>query len=224
MPTTEELPDSDEARRRLTQPLGGVLYFFAMLVTAFVLLGLVALAFGSHSVTILGFGHGPACASVSLNGVPIEGSGPTIPGLRPGASALTVPSSVCVTQPSAGQRALSILTTLPSALLYLAIVVLVFRLLIIVRRLGPFVVPVASRLRFLAWFVLIGSALALVAQNIAGSYFLASTLRGPVPIAGNALSGISSLWVPLLAACGLLTLARIMRTGARMQDDLAGTV
>jgi hypothetical protein len=63
-----------------------------------------------------------------------------------------------------------------------------------------------------------------VAQNIADAYFLASTVRGPVPIADNALSGISSMWVPLLAACGLLTLARIMRTGARMQDDLAGTV
>ena len=224
MPTTEELPDSDEARRRLTQPLGGVLYFFAMLVTAFVLLGLFALAFGSHSVTILGFGHGPACASVSLNGVPIEGSGPTIPGLRPGASALTVPSSVCVTQPSAGQRALSILTTLPSALLYLAIVVLVFRLLIVVRSLGPFVVPVVSRLRFLAWFLLIGSVAATVTQNIAAAEFLASAVNQPVPVAGDALTGVSHLWVPLLGACALLTLARIMRTGARMQDDLAGTV
>ena len=29
MRATAELPDTDEARRRLTQPLGGVLYFFA---------------------------------------------------------------------------------------------------------------------------------------------------------------------------------------------------
>jgi hypothetical protein len=30
--------------------------------------------------------------------------------------------------------------------------------------------------------------------------------------------------VPLLIACGLLTLARVIRVGARMSDDLAGTV
>ena len=224
MPTTEELPDTDEARRRLTQPLGGVLYFFAMLITAFVLLGLVTVAFGSHNVQILGIGHGPACADVPLNGVPIEGSGPTIPGLHPGATALAAPTSVCVTHPSASQRMLSILTTAPSAVLYLAIVVLVFRLLIVVRSLGPFVVPVVSRLRFLAWFLLIGSVAATVTQNIAAAEFLASAVNQPVPVASDALSGVSSLWVPLLVACALLTLARIMRTGARMQDDLAGTV
>jgi hypothetical protein len=224
MRATAELPDTDMARRRLTQPLGGVLYLFAMLITAFVVLGLLAVAFGSHDVQILGIGHGPACADVPLGGVTIEGSGPTIPGLHPGATAAAVPTSVCVTRPSASQRILSILTTAPSAVLYLAIVVLVFRLLIVVRLLGPFVVPVASRLRFLAWFVLIGSVLALVGQNIAGALFLASTISQPVPVAGDALSGLTNLWVPLLAACALLTLARIMRTGARMQDDLAGTV
>jgi len=46
-----------------------------------------------------------------------------------------------------------------------------------------------------------------------------------VPVVSDALAGlVPGVWVPLLAACGLLTLARIMRTGARMQDDLAGTV
>jgi hypothetical protein len=44
-----------------------------------------------------------------------------------------------------------------------------------------------------------------------------------VPVASDALSG-SIVGIPLLAACGLLTLSRIMRVGARMRDDLAGTV
>ena len=224
MRTTAELPDSDEARRKLTQPLGGVLYFFAMLISAIVLLVLVSLAFGSRDATILGIGRGPVCADAPLNGMPMESS-TVLVGLEPGATASTTSMSVCVQHPSAGQRALNIATTAPDAVLYLAIVLLVLRLLTVVRRLGPFVAPVASRLRFLAWFVLIGSLLASVGQNIAGAYFLASTTSEPVPIISDALAGlVPGVWIPLLAACGLLTLARIMRTGARMQDDLAGTV
>lgn len=37
-------------------------------------------------------------------------------------------------------------------------------------------------------------------------------------------AGLGVLFVPLLIACGLLTLARVIRVGARMSDDLAGTV
>ena len=225
MPTTEELPDTDEARRRLTQPLGGVLYFFAVLAAGLVFIGLGSLAFGSQDMSILGVGRGPACVDAYLNGISMTGTDPTIIGLRPGASSGTggtIP--VCVMHPTASQRALEILSTAPESVLHLAIVLLVLQLLIVVRRLGPFVVPVVSRLRFLAWFLLVGSVAATVTQNIAAAEFLASAVNQPVPVAGDALTGVSNLWVPLLVACALLTLARIMRTGVRMQDDLAGTV
>jgi Protein of unknown function (DUF2975) len=221
---TAELPESDEARRKLTQPLGGVLYFLALLTTAIALIGLGSLAFGATDISILGVGRGPACVDAYLNGISMTGEGPTITGLRPGASngtGGTVP--VCVQHPTTGQRALEILSTAPDTVLYLAIVLLVLQLLLVVRRLGPFVVPVASRLRFLGWFVLIGSVAATVAQNLGAAYFLARAVDQPVPVVSDALNG-SIVGIPLLAACGVLTLARIMRVGARMQDDLAGTV
>ena len=224
MPRTAELPESDEARRKLTQPLGGVLYFLAVLTVGIALIGLGSLAFGATDISILGVGRGPACVDAYLNGISMTGEGPTIIGLQPGASngtGGTVP--VCVQHPTTGQRALEILSTAPDTVLYLAIVLLVLQLLLVVRRLGPFVVPVASRLRFLGWFVLIGSVAATVAQNLGAAYFLARAVSQPVPVASDALSG-SIVGIPLLAACGLLTLSRIMRVGARMQDDLAGTV
>ena len=224
MRTTAELPDSDEARRKLTQPLGGVLYFLMALTAGIALIALGSLAFGATDISILGVGRGPACVDAYLNGISMTGEGPTIIGLRPGASngtGGTVP--VCVQHPATGQRALEILSTAPDTVLYLAIVLLVLQLLLVVRRLGPFVVPVASRLRFLGWFVLIGSVAATVAQNLGAAYFLARAVSQPVPVASDALSG-SIVGIPLLAACGLLTLSRIMRVGARMQDDLAGTV
>jgi hypothetical protein len=50
-------------------------------------------------------------------------------------------------------------------------------------------------------------------------------VTGSVPAVRDAVNaGIAVLFVPLLIACGLLTLARVIRAGARMSDDLAGTV
>ena len=46
-----------------------------------------------------------------------------------------------------------------------------------------------------------------------------------MPVASNAVNGlINGLLLPALIACGLLTLARVIRVGTRMSDDLAGTV
>jgi hypothetical protein len=102
-------------------------------------------------------------------------------------------------------------------------VLLVLQLLTVIRRQGPFAMPVVRRLRFLAWFLLIGSVAVTVGQNIAAAYFLASAVSQPVPVASDAITSPIPA-IPFLVACGLLTLARILRVGARMQDDLAGTV
>jgi hypothetical protein len=130
---------------------------------------------------------------------------------------------VCVPHPDAGQRALAFLTAAPGALVGLAVLALVGWLLLTVRREGPFAPRVAGILRFLGWFVPAAWLAAQVAHNLASAYFLASAETEPVPAADDAFSGLSVL-MPLLAACTLLTLARIMRVGSRMRDDLTGTV
>jgi hypothetical protein len=226
MGATRDLPDSDQARRKLTQPLSGVLYFFAVFFAGIMLIGFGSLAFGANNTTIFGIGRGPVCVDAYLNGISLTGTGPTIIGLRPGVSSGgtggTLP--LCVMNPTAGQRALEILTAAPSPLLYLAIVLLVLQLLTVIRRQGPFAMPVVRRLRFLAWFLLIGSVAVTVGQHIGAAYFLASAVSQPVPVASDTLTGSSIPAIPFLVACGLLTLGRILRVGARMQDDLAGTV
>lgn len=225
MRATQELPDSDEARSKLTQPLSGVLYFFAVFIGGIGLIGLGSLAFGANNMSIFGIGRGSACVDAYLNGIATQGTGLVITGLRPGASngtGGTLP--LCVMHPTAGQRALEILTAAPSPLFYLAIMLLALQLLTVIRRQGPFAMPVVRRLRFLAWFLLIGSVAVTVGQHIGAAYFLASAVSQPVPVASDVLTGSSIVVIPLFVACGLLTLARILRVGARMQDDLAGTV
>ena len=219
---TGELPDSDEARRKLTQPLSGLIYVIAVLIGTLIAIGFTSLALGSGGITVLGVG-GPACVTASINGVSLDSS-PVLHGIRPGATAGSGSTvTVCVQHPSSGQYALSFLTQAPTALLMLAILALVVRLLIVVRRRGPFVTQIASGLRFLAWFILAGGVAATAVQSAASAYFLQTTISDPVPVLADTISGMNP-WVPVLAACSLLTLARIMRVGARMQDDLAGTV
>ena len=224
MRETAEMLDSDRAHRKLAEPLHGAVVLFARLAAAMLAIGF-ALALWSGNVTVLGFGRGPACTNVSLNGLSTIGTGNVLEGTRPGASSDLADVGVCVMQPSGGQRALGVLTSAPEALLYAAIVLLVLRLLVVVRRRGPFVVQVAARLRFLAWFVLAGSITASIIQHVAAGYLVATAIRQPVPIASDAIAAVvPTLLLALLVACGLLTLSRMMRAGARMQDDLAGTV
>jgi hypothetical protein len=220
---TAELPDSEEARRKLTQPLSGLFFFIAVLLAGVFGAALVALALGAGGITVFGLGGGPACVTGSINGVSVD-STTALSGIRPGATAGTGSTvTVCVQHPSAGQHVLAFLTEAPNGLLFLAILVLVLRLLVVVRREGPFVTRVAGRLRFLGWFILAAGLAATLVQSAATAYLLQTTISDPVPVLIDTINGANP-WVPVLAACALLTLARIMRAGTRMQDDLAGTV
>jgi hypothetical protein len=65
----------------------------------------------------------------------------------------------------------------------------------------------------------------VVGRSLAQSAFVSTVLTGPAPAVRNAAeAGLAVIFVPLLIACGLLTLARVIRAGAQMSDDLAGTV
>ena len=109
--------------------------------------------------------------------------------------------------------------------MYLAVILLLGQLLRSVRTAGPFAVTVARRLRFLGWLVLTGSVIVAAGQSAAQSAFASTVLTGPVPAARDAVqAGLAVVLVPLLLACGLLTLARVIRAGAQLSDDLAGTV
>jgi uncharacterized membrane protein len=133
--------------------------------------------------------------------------------------------NVCANQPTAGQRLLVTLGQAPSNVFYVAVLMLLWHLLRAVRREGPFAVVISRRLRFLAWFILAGSLAVAAGQEVAKSYFAGTVVTDPVPIASNAITAATNGLVPaLIIACGLLTLARVIRAGARMNDDLAGTV
>jgi hypothetical protein len=219
-------PDLDAAPdqgtdRKLTQPLGGAVKF--ILVVAAVLVGIVLIFAVFGTIQLGGLGSGPACTGVRLDGITV--AGPAVAHLQPGATSSASQVTLCASHPSVGQRALVSLTWVPAVALYLAVVLLLAQLLRAVRTAGPFAVTVARRLRFLGWFILAGSVIVAAGQSAAQSAFASTVAAGDGPAVGHAVSaGIAVLLVPLLITCGLLTLARVIRAGAQMSDDLAGTV
>lgn len=177
-------------------------------------------------MSVFGFGSFTACADVPLNGLTEAGSGNMLAHIKPQAYASADGQlSVCVNPPTTGQRILATLAQAPPAVLYLAILLLLWQLLRTIRKDGPFALLVARRLRFLAWFLLAGWAVVAAGQSLAQSAFASTVISDPIPAASNVISVLTgSLVLPVLIACGLLTLARVIRVGARMSDDLAGTV
>jgi hypothetical protein len=210
--------------RKLTEPLGNVVSWFLLVTAGLFALFLVLAPFDSQ-ISVWGFGHGSVCADVSSNTLAIGGTGDFVVHMKPGASSYPREMGLCVDRPTAGQRILVTLTQAPAFALYVALLLLLWQLLRTVGAAGPFDLLVSRRLRFLAWFILAGSLVVAAGQAAARSIFASTVVTDPVPVAGNVTSDlISAVFTPLLIACGLLTLARVIRVGAQMRDDLAGTV
>jgi hypothetical protein len=216
--------ETGQARRRLTQPLERVV-FVLMVATAGLFFSSLINAAWDRNLIFYGFGPGSACAEVPDNGLVDSGAGSLLAHMRSGGFASYTQVLVCVAHPTAGQRALVTLARAPHTVFYVLALFLLWQLLRTVRRVGPFDVAVSRRLRFLAWFVLAGSLVVAAGQSAASGLFAASAVTDPVPVVTNGLNAVLSAVIPpLIIACGLLTLARVIRLGAEMNEDLAGTV
>jgi len=132
----------------------------------------------------------------------------------PTMAVLGVPSSAESEPLIRGMRAMAVLGLVTVPLHY----VILGRLRDIVesvRAQDPFMVPNASRLRSIAWALLGLQLLSLVIGAIAG---FVSTPAHPLHVdAGFSTAG----WLAVLL---LFVLARVFTEGARMRDDLEGTV
>ena len=220
-------------RRRITEPLSGAVWLTTCVIVAGIAVPLLLTPLLGGRIGMFGFGLTGACATVTLNGV--AGTNQPVGPLKPGASSsLSSAGNVdlCAGHPTVAQRFLVALTQAPTTLLWLAVLVLLLLLVRTVRRRGPFDISVTRRLRFLAWFVLAAWLAVQAVQSYAAAAFTATvyspSARNPaaVPVVADTINGVLSTdWIPLLlVVCGVLTLARIIRIGAQMHDDLAGTV
>jgi hypothetical protein len=212
-------------REKLTEPLASVTeYFGALMLLALAVFGGLW-AFGSGS-----FG-GSQSLCESQPGITYGGSWqPADVAARPGAS-MNVNTTVqaCAVHPGIGQWALYGLAQVPTVLAWCGVLLLLWRLVRIADREGPFTPAVATAMRRLGWFILAGS-LTVALLRALGVYLLLDGMltgqtTGATMIPGLVWGVVRSVMpVPALAGAALLSLARIFRVGVAMNDELKGTV
>jgi hypothetical protein len=144
---------------------------------------------------------------------------------QPGASVgINGTLQACALHPSLSQRFLYSFTGWPSALVWAAVLFLLWRLVRTASLNGPFTVPVAAGMRRLGWLIILGSLAAASAQGAATDALLNTLLRAQNDFGDAVPRFLSVLPVPLLAGAALLTFARIIRRGAAMDEEIRATV
>jgi hypothetical protein len=212
---------------KLTEPLATTTAVFGMLFAAVTIAAAVATLVGTG--TLGGLGHARVCVTdPNIGGG--DGTNPFTGAYaaRPGAQLQppNAPLSACALHPGFGQHLLYSLIAMPQVLLWGGILLLLWRLLVIARRGGPFTARVAGAMRVLGWYIIAGSVFAAAIAQLA-TVLLLGALVSPRP-EGIGLVAVAALRVlvpvPALAGAALLTFARIVRLGAAMDDELRGTV
>ena len=212
-------------RPKPTEPLETVTAFFATFLLLTLAAGMVFALTGSGSFG--GFGHHPICATQPNTGYGGEGWSSHL-GIthRPG-TAITMNGTLqaCALHPGIGQRVLYTLMTLPSDLVWVAVLILLWRVIRAARQTGPSTAAVAVAMRHLGWLIIAGAAAAAAIQGIALDWLL-NTMLTPATGYGDAFVGAfrALLPVPVLAGAALLSFARIIRLGAAMDDEIKATV
>jgi Protein of unknown function (DUF2975) len=214
--------------RKLTEPLETTAAVFGSLFAAVLILAGVATLVGTGSLG--GLGHTQVCVTdPNITGGNSETSPFThVYAAKHGAQLQppNTPLSVCATHPGLGLHVLNSLTVIPQTLLWGGILLLLWRLLVIARRSGPFTARVAAAMQVLGWYIIAGAFLAAAIEHLA-TVLLLDALVAPAPqgIGAVAVAALEALVpVPALAGAALLTFARIVRLGAAMEDEIQGTV
>lgn len=212
-------------RQKLTEPLGFVTTLFGGLLLFAFAAGLALSVAGRGSIG--GFGSTTVCVAQPNTGYSGDDWTRHLGiAARPGTS-VTINGTLqaCAAHPSIGQRVLSSLMSLPSALVWAAVLFLLWRLMRAARRTGPFTVGVAAAMRRLGWLIIVGSVVAGAVQGFATDQLLNTMLVAPNDSGDAITQAIHALLpVPLLVGAALLTFARIIRVGAAMDDEIKATV
>ncbi|MFD3325672.1 DUF2975 domain-containing protein [Streptomyces sp. NPDC058701] len=210
---------SEVEDRKLLEPLSTVVYGGLRLLIGLFLAGLVLNAVNGS----VPFWDGVnACVTADWISSSSAGTDAAF-ATRDGAHVSAVPQ-YCADRPSAWQRTLGILSEVPAFVLFVGGLALLDRLLRSAARDGAYTRQTAYRLRFLGWFLLVGSLVAEIVRAASQAALLATLADDAPGSPGTLLGALSFPYLAILTALGLLAFARVMRTGAAMREDLEGVV
>lgn len=205
-------------RTKVRNPLEPLATINGMVLSLLVLgnaWGIISTLFGMNS--LLGWGRRAFICTTSKNtGSQIQPS--QWMQLHTGVNASPDTVQLCADKATAGQRWWYSLGQLPGMITVLTVVLLTYLVLRHAERFGLYSPGIATRMRVLGWFLLVESILGPTITVSANRKLWSTMADGPSSF--QWLPG----WSALFAGLALLSLARIMRVGTEMREDLEGVV
>ena len=185
---------------------------------------LVALLLLSLLIPQASWGNGPVCTSVSSNDASIFSGPASVPGVAPGSHASLGSIDICANSPTSALRAAGLLVAWPYTVLWLVFLFRLNGLLKAASLPGGLYSPVtASRLRVLGWLLALGGLAASIIESAAKITVFTRLVRYP-GLGWFEPAQISFSFTTLITGLTLITVARVMSRGAKMREELDGTV
>jgi hypothetical protein len=203
----------------LVEPLAGVLRAVLAFVGLFLALGVIVTVVGSGSIA--GLGHQEVCVPVP-NELGQPGTEAVPRAVEVGVRSYTDVLQMCVQHPTIGQRLLSTVADLAIPLIYLTTMVLLARSARTAERYGPFTARAVRGVTRAGWLLLLGALAAAVVEGVGRAALLATMVT--YPTLGGWLNETQLPFGLMITGAGLLTVARILRAGATMREEIEATV
>jgi hypothetical protein len=185
---------------------------------------LVALLLLSLLVHQASWGNGPVCTSASASDASIFSGPVSVPGLAAGSHASLGTVSICTNSPASALRLAGLLAAWPYTLLWLAFLVRLRGLLKAASLPGGLYSTVtAARLRALGWLLTAGGIAASIIESAANTAIFTSLIHYP-GLGWFEPGQINFSFVTLILGLTLITIARVMRLGAAMREELDVTI
>ena len=202
--------------RNPLEPIASAVGCLAGLTVIFLLLSLLV-----HQAA---WGNGPVCTSVPADGMPMKIFRAAVDGQVRGSQATIGTVNLCVNHPGTLLRFAGLLATWPSGILWLGFLLQVLGLLRMASRPGGlYTLTTAARVRRLGWFLTIGALAAGVIQTVANVTIFLSQIHYP-GLDWFEPDQLHLSAAALLAGLALITVARVMRVGVTMREELDVTV
>jgi hypothetical protein len=185
---------------------------------------LMALLLLSLLVHQASWGNGPVCTLVSHNDATIFDGPVSVPGLAAGSHASLGTVSICANSPASALRLAGLLAAWPCTLLWLAFLLRLRGLLKAASLPGALSsAATAGRLRALGWLLTGGGIAAGIIESAANITILTSLVHYP-GLGWFEPGQINFSFITLILGLTLITIARVMRLGAMMREELDATI
>lgn len=220
-PDSVGTPAPRARRRDPLEPLSTTTGVLLGLLCTGLVLAVGATIFASGS--ILGWGRSASvCVTTNWQTSSDDTGWPGSPHLAPNVSAITSGFRLCTDHPSTAQRLWYTAQELPTTVLLVGAVLLMYLFVRAAQRSGVYTPTAARRLRVLGWFLLLGPVAQTAIRHLASTQLAKGMLiGGDGPLRTTTYS---VQWAALLAGIAVLSFARILRLGSGMREELEAVI